>query len=301
MPTDDPLALTIRPLDDAAECQRVEDIQLAAWGREPRSVTPAHVVLTAAHNGGVVLGAFHGGDAPECMIGFTWGFLGTRPGDGPPAGRLKLCSHQTGVLPEWQGRGVAFALKQAQRDAALAHGLDLVTWTYDPLEARNAQLNIAKLGAVCNTYRANLYGDGLDGPSSGLPTDRFQVDWWIASPRAAARAAGARPVPGRAELAAAGVGVLNEASLDESGVARPPDGVEPPHGPRCLVEVPAHFQDLKRADLGLAAAWRTQVRQVLQAAFGAGYTVTDFLAEPGTAARAFYLLTRGADGPALTT
>jgi predicted GNAT superfamily acetyltransferase len=234
------------------------------------------------------------------MIGFTWGFLGTRPGDGAPAGRLKLCSHQTGVLPEWQGRGVAFALKQAQRDAALAQGLGLVTWTFDPLEARNAQLNIAKLGAVCNTYLPNVYGEGLDGPSAGLPTDRFQVDWWIASPRAAARAAGQRPTLRRADLEATGVAVVNEASYNEAGRPRPPDGVVPASGSRCLVEVPARFQDLKRADLGLAAAWRAQVRALLVAAFAAGYLVTDFVYEAGALGRAFYVLDQAADGPTLT-
>ena len=85
------------------------------------------------------------------------------------------------MLPEWQSRGVGYALKVAQREAVLQQGLRLITWTYDPLESKNARLNIAKLGAVCNTYIRNYYGELRDDINLGLATDRFQVDWWIAS------------------------------------------------------------------------------------------------------------------------
>ena len=81
-----------------------------------------------------------------------------------------------------------------------ARGIDLITWTYDPLLARNVQLNIAKLGAVCNTYLANLYGEMRDGLNAGLPSDRFQLDWWIATRRVADRLGytpGDRPRSGR--------------------------------------------------------------------------------------------------------
>lgn len=82
------------------------------------------------------------------------------------------------VLPAYQGLGIGERLKWAQRDAVLAQGIDLITWTYDPLESANAYLNLRKLGAVCNTYLRNVYGNLTDTLNNGLATDRFQVDWW---------------------------------------------------------------------------------------------------------------------------
>ncbi len=306
----DAAQLIIRPLEDAADCRQAEEIQLAAWGRDARSVSPAHVLLTAAHHGGVVLGAFAGDPTPEHMVGFTWGFLGLRPGTGIEGARLKLCSHQTGVLPAWQGLGVGFQLKCAQREVVLARGLELVTWTFDPLETANANLNIAKLGAVCNTYQVNLYGDGVDGPNVGLPTDRLVVDWWVASRRVAARLAAthtdhfAHPVRSRAALEADGATTCG-ASFDVSGLPHPPGDSQPTWAPatsttaRLLLEVPARFQALKHVDATLARAWRTHVRALLRQAFGAGYVITDFVFERTPAERAFYVLAHGADGPDL--
>lgn len=327
-----PLPLTIRPLRDAASCRQAEEVQLAAWGRDARSITPAHVLLTAAHGGGVVLGAFAAdeGTGREQMVGFSWGFLGLRAagetevaagGSMAPAGtrgieasQLKLCSHQTGVLPEWQGHDVGFRLKCAQRAAVLARGLDLVTWTFDPLETPNANLNIAKLGATCNTYRVNHYGDGLDGPSAGLPTDRLVVDWWVASPRVAARLATRRGARTRAELApervdrppaelAAGamvpvgtIPLVNETTFGAAGLPQPPETAALPGAARLLLEVPAHFQALKKADAPLAQDWRLHVRTLLLQAFEAGYFITDFVFEGSVRPRAFYLLEDKVDG-----
>jgi GNAT superfamily N-acetyltransferase len=126
-------------------------VQRAAWDSDDIDIVPLHIMLTIARNGGVVLGAF----AQDRLVGFVLGFLGTsnRYGaEAPATVKLKHCSHQLGVLPEWQSRGVGYALKVAQREAVLNQGVRLITWTYDPLESKNARLNIAKLGAVCNTY-----------------------------------------------------------------------------------------------------------------------------------------------------
>ena len=111
------------------------------------------------------------------LIGFVFGFPGIEPTpDGP---RPKHCSHILGVLPDHRDGGVGFALKRAQWQMVRHQGLDHVTWTYDPLLSRNAHLNIARLGAVCSTYRRSEYGDMRDGLNAGLPSDRFQVDWWV--------------------------------------------------------------------------------------------------------------------------
>jgi predicted GNAT superfamily acetyltransferase len=289
--------ISIRALKTIEESHAVEALQRRAWTDiDTIDVTPAHVVLTFAKNGGVVLGAFATIDGREQMIGFVFGFLGTREGhygpEAPAAVKLKHCSHQLGVLPEWQGQGVGYQLKAAQREAARGQGLRLITWTYDPLESRNATLNITKLGAVCNTYLENLYGEMRDGLNRGLASDRFQVDWWIASRRVDMRLSSNRLPLTRDHYEQVGTRVLNEATFNPSSLPVPPDRILPLGDERGLVEFPAFFQDVKRIDPGLALAWRMQTREIFQGAFASGYSVTDMLYERGAAPRTFYVLTR---------
>src|SRR6185436_11873728 len=105
------------------------------------------------------------------------GFLGTTdgPASRPAMTRLKHCSHQLGVLPAYRDQDIGYRLKLAQRDWVNLQGVRLITWTYDPLESRNARLNIARLGAVCRTYRREPYGVMEDTLNAGVPADRFQV------------------------------------------------------------------------------------------------------------------------------
>ena len=287
---------SIRPLKTIDECRHAEDLQRAVWQLEDIDVTPAHVLLTFAKNGGIVLGAYAVVGGGEQMIGCVFGFLGTREGhygpEAPAQVKLKHCSHQLGVLLAWQSRGVGYALKLAQREAARAQALRLITWTYDPLESKNANLNIAKLGAVCSTYVSNLYGELRDGLNRGLPTDRFQVDWWIASKRVETRLQRRRPPLTRDLYQQAGTIILNEAVFGADGLPLPPDSIRPLDADRALVEFPALFQDVKRLDAGLARAWREQTRAIFEAAFAAGFTVTDMLYERGVTPRAFYVVTR---------
>jgi len=286
----------IRPVKTIDECRQVEEVQRQVWRLDDIDVTPSHVLLTFAKNGGVVLGAYATVEGREQMIGCVFGFLGTREGhygpEAPAQVKLKHCSHQLGVLPEWQSRGVGYALKLAQREAARAQALRLATWTYDPLESKNAHLNIAKLGAVCNTYLRDLYGELRDDLNRGLPTDRFQVDWWIASKRVATRLSSQRPPLTRDLYQQAGTILMNQATFDDRGLLIPPDTIQPVQAERGLVETPALFQDVKRLDPGLALAWRMQTRAIFEQAFAAGYTVTDVLYEGGVQPRAFYVLTR---------
>ena len=289
-------SFSIRTLKTIDECRQAEDLQRVVWRLDDLEVTPSHVLLTFAKNGGVVLAAFAVSGEREHMVGCLFGFLGTREGryspEAPAQVKLKHCSHQLGVLPEWQSRGVGFALKLAQREAVRSQALRLITWTYDPLESRNANLNMTKLGAVCNTYLPNLYGELRDDLNRGLPTDRFQVDWWIASRRVETRLSRRRPPLTRALYQQAGTRILNEATCDERGLPAPPDVIEPLDDDRALVEFPALFQDVKRLDARLALAWREHTRAIFRPAFAAGFTVTDMLYERGVAPRAFYVLTR---------
>lgn len=286
--------IEIRPLRTVEEARQCEELQRLAWGMDDLEVVPLSMLITAAKNGGQLLGAYEGGR----LIGFTFGFLGARSAQQPGLPvrhRLKLCSHMTAVLPEYRDRGIGYALKLAQRDHALDLGLDLVTWTYDPLEGRNAALNIGKLGAVCNTYLRNIYGEMNDALNAGLPTDRFQVDWWIASQRVKIRLSGQRPRLSYDLVTSGGAQTLSLAAFASDGTPWP-SAWEQPTGLMVLVEIPANFQAIKRHDIALAHAWRQHARDLFEACFAAGYIVTDFLHETVAGwPRNFYILTRQED------
>ena len=136
--------------------------------------------------------------------------------------RLIHASHMAGVHPEFRDSGQGYLLKRAQWQMVRQQGVERITWTYDPLQSRNAKLNIAKLGAVCNTYIPNYYGQMRDGLNIGMPSDRFQVDWWVNSNRVQQRLSW--PKPPRLDLAhylAAEAPYANQTQLNADGVFVP--------------------------------------------------------------------------------
>ncbi len=284
--------IDIRPIETIADCHAVEALQRRVWPGSELDVVPLHVLTTIAHNGGVLLGAWDG----ETLVGFVFGFIGTDEGEAhrPALARLKHCSHMLGVLPEYRDQGLGYKLKLAQRDAVLTQGIRLITWTYDPLESRNANLNIARLGAVCKTYKREVYGQMADALNAGLPSDRFQVDWWITSQRVKQRLRGDRPRLTYQSFASAGVPIVNPARPNADGLPKMIADITEPLGMLGLVEIPANFQAIKVADNGLAREWKTRARSIFETAFDAGYLVTDFIHETiDGRQRAFYVLARG--------
>lgn len=205
-----------------------------------------------------------------------------------PSPLLKMCSHMAGVLPAWQGRGLGARLKLAQRDAILAQGMtDWVTWTYDPLFRTNAVLNIRRLGAVCNTYKRDWYGVMKDGLNAGVPSDRCQVDWWLASARVEGRVAGGE---GRREPDSALPAELVVLPTEASGAdfQAPVEVDLPLDGRPVALPIPEDIAAIRRTDRALGMAWRLYVREHLERAFAAGYVMTDCLLLP--AAGWHYLL-----------
>lgn len=281
--------VVIRRLETVEEFRLAEEVQREIWGmQDATEVVPSHLLLTAQKNGGLVLGAFDG----DRMVGYLFGFLG-RTEEGKP----KHCSHQMGVLAPYRGQGIGEALKARQRKFVMQQGLDLVTWTYDPLESVNAHLNIAKLGAICRTYLRNVYGELQDELNVGLPTDRFQVEWWVHSPRVASRFSGKVPSPSREldEVLAGGGRVVNEVHFDATGLPEPV-AWEPVQAPVVLVEIPANVQQIKAQNMNLARDWRFLTRAIFETYFDDGYTVVDFITrvEDGRR-RSFYALEPGVD------
>jgi predicted GNAT superfamily acetyltransferase len=275
----------IKLLESPEEMTAVEALQRTVWPGSETDVVPAHMLITAVHNGGLVIGAF----MEEELIGFVFGFPGIEfTPDGP---RPKHCSHMMGIHPERRDSGIGFALKRAQWQMVRHQGLDHITWTYDPLLSRNAYLNIAKLGAVCNTYRRSAYGDMRDGLNAGLPSDRFVVDWWINTRRVDRRLSKRARRPLKLDdFSKAELHPLYSLEIREDQLPRPPEHFSPLNGNLTLAEIPSDFGTLKDADFALARDWRFFSREVFETAFAEGYIVTDFIYDQ---TRSFYVLAHG--------
>lgn len=277
----------IRLLETPEEMTAVEDLQRAIWPGSETEIVPAHLLITTIHNGGLVLGAF---DENE-LVGFIFGFPGLESlPDGP---HPKHCSHMLGVLDSHRDSGLGFALKRAQWQMVRHQGLSHVTWTYDPLLSRNAQLNIAKLGAVCNTYLRSQYGDMRDGLNAGLPSDRFQVDWWIRTRRVERRLGKrSRGTLGLSQFQEAESQLIYSPVPRADGLLQPPEHFSAPDDRLVLAEIPPDFLALKSADLSLARDWRFFSREVFETCFAAGFLITDFIFDRPSG-RSLYVLADG--------
>jgi predicted GNAT superfamily acetyltransferase len=275
----------IRIIEKPEEMPAVEELQRLVWAAPDIEIVSKDMLLAVVHNGGLLIGAYVGAD----LVGVSFGFPGiySTP-DGP---NLKHHSHLLAVHPDWRSKGIGFALKRAQWQMVRKQGLDRVTWTYDPLLSRNAHLNIARLGAVCSTYLRSEYGEMLDGLNTGLPSDRFQVDWWINTQRVRRRLSRrSRPILTIDHYRLTEAGFLEARFQQGPLAAQPPLEVPTLTSHLLLIEIPSDFLALKAADLPLALSWRFYSREVFETAFSAGYLVTDFVHDQN---RSFYVLVHG--------
>ena len=269
--------MIIRKLRTHAEYLAAEDIQRTVWHFPEREVIPLNELVVAQRIGGHVLGAFDRGR----LVAFCFGI----PGFG--GGKVFHYSRMTGVLPPYQNSGVGYRLKVAQRTFVLAQGLDLVRWTFDPLQSRNARFNIEKLGCVIDEYLVNVYGASGSQFNAGLETDRFVPRWWIRSKRVRDHLAGkSKSVP--IEEALTSHPPLVEAEF-RGNLARPGKIRRAPKGRRASVEIPADIDATKRADLAVARAWRKTTRDAFRTLFARGFAATGFSVGNG---RSLYLLER---------
>ena len=168
--------LVIRPFENFEDFEQAEQLQNVTWSAV--ETVPSNMLIAMTHHGAIGLGAFEGESGAGRMVGFAFSFLAPTNLLGAQHG-LSHHSHMAAVLPELRGQGIGLQLKHAQAQAVLAQGYNLMTWTYDPLEAKNANLNITKLGCICRSYIPNCYGEMRDGLNAGLPSDRFEVEWWL--------------------------------------------------------------------------------------------------------------------------
>ena len=263
--------ITIRPLRTREDCEAGVRLQRDIWGRDFADVAPATLLQVCQRVGGVASGAF----APDGrLLGFVFGISGVR--DGAPA----HWSDMLAVRPEARGLGLGRRLKLHQRERLLAAGVERVRWSFDPLVARNARLNLTALGAEPVEYVPDMYGDTASVLHRGLDTDRLIVEWRLRDPAVERILAGRRPeVP--AEARAAPV-----------ATAAPPGAkpVAPPRAPWVRVELPAHIEHLKTADPDAARRWQHHLRRAFTTFFDDPRARVAGLHRDAAAGRWFYLV-----------
>jgi predicted GNAT superfamily acetyltransferase len=186
--------IEIRELFSEPELREAVALQKTIWGFDDADLLPFRMLVVATKIGGQLLGAFDN----DRMIAFCLAIPGLKP-----ERRVYLHSHMLGVLPEYRNAGVGRQLKLRQKEDALARGIDLIEWTFDPLDLKNAYFNVERLGAIVRRYVRNQYGISSSLLHGGLPTDRCVAEWWIAKPRTKSDAIARIEVPADIESARA--------------------------------------------------------------------------------------------------
>ena len=176
--------IELRHITDLGDLTEAVRLQRTIWGFEDLELLPLRLFVVATKVGGQVIGAYEG----LRMVGFLLAIPGLKQGSA-----TYLHSHMMGVLPDYRNAGVGRMLKLAQRDEALARGVKLVEWTFDPLEIKNAYFNMERLGAVVRRFVLNQYGTTSSHLHAGLPTDRCVAEWYLDSERVLAVLAGEPP------------------------------------------------------------------------------------------------------------
>lgn len=257
--------MTLRLLTTVQELERCAALQKSVWG-EANGALGAPDMVALIHAGGMAAGAFES----EELAGFVFGFPSYLPDAPRPNG---LHSHLLAVLPEYRGHGLGKALKWFQRDWCLARGLAWMTWTFDPLQAKNARLNLEHLGAVVEQYRVDEYG-AMGGALAGtLPTDRLLAFWELEAPRTLALAQGFDLTA--SDLKAASLAISPTVLANKAGHPDASDLTQTE--PRLRVEIPTDFTHLLHRDPDTASAWRLAAREVLKTYLDKGYAITRFL------------------------
>jgi predicted GNAT superfamily acetyltransferase len=275
-------SITYRDLASLADFAQVVELEREIWGVDYRDVVPTPLLAITVKRGGILIGAFDG----DRMVAFVYSL---------PAivdGRPTQWSHMLGVIPEYRDAGLGRELKLLQRERALAMGLDLIEWTYDPLQALNAHLNFAKLGVLVDEYEENIYGASTSPLHRGNPTDRFVAKWWIRRPHVERRI---QPIAStnvlKKTVRAHEAAVLGRANrVDDAGACVDVDLSLTQR--RVVVEIPTGFTAMLSAQPELAMKWRLATRELFTTYFGRGYATVDFRLDRARGRGAYVLVNR---------
>lgn len=265
--------VVIRHLSSSDDYEACVALERETWGCEFDDLVPAAVLMVCQKVGGLVGGAF---DASGAMVGCVLSFAGFR--DGEPA----HWSHMLAVTGNARGLGLGRRLKEFQRREVLASGIERIYWTYDPLVARNAHLNLNRLGAEVIDFIPNMYGETGSPLHAGGQTDRFLTLWRLSSARARAASEGSRNPPEPDVLAAPLLG--DPADPDDDPAEWPDDEI-------VRIAVPYDLEALLTAGSDEAIAWRSASRRAFIHYLERGYRVRGITAEPDDQ-RAWYWVER---------
>lgn len=261
----DPDGINFRPFTSLPDYQACIELQRLTWGRDFSDVVPLSILKITQKAGGIAAGAF---SVDGRLLGFVYGLAGYRQD------RPFHWSHMLAVNPEARNLGLGTRLKLYQREVLLAAGVEEVRWTYDPLEARNANLNLNHLGAEVAEYVEEMYEGEMGELARGIGTDRFIVSWRIAGERVAR--------------------VLVDHRRGESDRFREAPVVNPaaaerdlPMAPRVRIEIPENVQTVKVDQPEAAVAWRSSTRRAFETYLARGYKVEVFYRD-STESRCFY-------------
>ncbi len=269
-------SIIIRDIDAGAEMRAVEELQKEVWGLPDLDVVPLSHLVAAKTAGGVLLGAFDS----ETLVGFVYGFVGYEHG------RAAHHSHMLAVKPAYRNFNLGQKLKMAQRECVLAQGINIMTWTFDPLQSPNAHLNFNKLGVISDRYFINFYGEDAASFLHRNGTDRLWVTWLLTSRRVNERLDLMNPKP-----VFEGVVPVVQLKADDSPRRHSLD--EGLSHAQALIEIPADINDLERRSGELAVEWRAVTRWAFTEAIAAGYLVMDFSRQSrGDQRLGIYLLSR---------
>jgi predicted GNAT superfamily acetyltransferase len=247
----------IRPLGELADADRILEVMIATWGHH--QLLPREVIKAFQGSGNIPYGAFRNDD----MIGYVLGWLGHDSDDG-----IHVHSHMLAVVPSLREGGVGYALKLAQRAAALDAGAHVVRWTFDPMQSRNAHFNVNKLGTTADRFHRHYYGDMTDVLNRGERTDRLEARWELD------RVPMRRPrVPGVERVV-----LRNDDGHPERA------GHPVPVGDGSFrVETVRDYPALRDSDASMAATWRDAVADALESCIRMGMTVAAFDSDPAGA------------------
>src|SRR5277367_5567801 len=285
--------IVIRDLSSIDDLGRLKAVEKEVWGMMDDDTLPLTLAIACKAAGNIFVGAFDSDKDKEKLVGFAFGFLGREHG------QTIIHSHMLAVLDAYRHLDLGSRLKYAQRDRAIAMGVREMTWTFDPLQSRNAHFNFAKLGVVSDIYKVNFYGPETSSVLHQNGTDRLWVRWLLNSQRVRGRLArkpSSKPADedGRAETLDALRLLAPLVRFDPSGKPGRADLAESLARQRVSIEIPGDILEVERAHMRLAGEWRDATRWAFSEALKAGFVVVEFCRSiRGQQGPGAYLLQRG--------
>jgi predicted GNAT superfamily acetyltransferase len=266
--------IAIRDLKSIDDLTQLKALEKEVWGMADEDTVPLTLAIALKAAGNIFVGAFETAKDSknkdkEKLVGFAFGFLGLE------RGQIALHSHMLAVLDQYRHLDLGSRLKQAQRERAMAMGIHEMTWTYDPLQSRNAHFNFAKLGVVSDTYKVDFYGPETSSMLHRNGTDRLWVRWILDSRRVRDRISG-KNVNSRAETLDALRLLAPLVRFDPSGKPARANLADSLARQRVSIEIPGDILEVERTDMEAAREWREATRWAFREALKAGFVVAEF-------------------------